>query len=457
MNQLFFSEKIFLDFKTQFDINFPLDCNSTVLACVSGGADSVVMFHLLNKYSLELGFKLFCITVNHNIREKTESSRDAKFVADYAKRLDVPFFVKEYEENYIVNLEKQRKNGIEEAARFCRYKAIEEYAEKINADCICFAHNKNDQFETLLQQFFQGSIFNCGIPISRNKIFRPLLNFSRTEIEQYAKENNLNFCLDSTNLENSYYRNNIRNQLIPVLDTLIPSWEKGVLSNQKKISDVNLFFSKELKKYAWNYTDKTVVFDFETYVKLEKIIKINLLYEGINLLYKKMKEENQPLDFIRFPYELLENFACDFNKVKSGNFELYCENQQIKITLKKKEYENFKFYTIITDVGLWKLPFGDVEIVPSKKGFYCAKNLSSCNVSGDFLLPLVIRSREDTDEIEDKNNNKKSLSKIFSEWKVPENLKNQIPVFCDEKIRGIWGEPFGFSNFFVKCKDYFQK
>ena len=145
------------------------------------------------------------------------------------------------------------------------------------------------------------------------------------------------------------------------------------------------------------------------------------------------------------------------NKIKSGNFEIYCENQQIKITLQKKEYENFKFYTIISDVGLWKLPFGDIEIVPSENGNYCARNLASSHVSGDFHLPLVIRSREDTDVIEDKNKNKKSVAKIFSEWKVPENVKNQIPIFCDEQIRGIWGEPFGFNNFFVKCKDDFQK
>ena len=457
MNHLSFSEKLFIDFKAQFNINFPLKINSTVLACVSGGVDSVVMFHLLKKYSLELGLNLFCITVNHNIREKKESSRDAEFVKTLSKKLDVPFFEKVYEENFISSIEKQRKNGIEEAARFCRYKAIEEYAEKIQADCICFAHNKNDQLETLLQQFFQGSILNCGIPISRNKIFRPLLNISRKEIEKYAKENDLCFCLDSTNLENVYYRNKVRNQLIPVLDSLIPGWEKGVLSNQKKVRDVNLFLSKELEKYSWSYVDNTVVFDLEKFTKLEKIIKINLLYEGINFLYKKKKEEKEALDFVRFPYDLLEMFSCNLNKIKSGNFEIYCENQQIKITLQKKEYENFKFYTIISDVGLWKLPFGDIEIVASENGYFCARNLASSHVSGDFHLPLVIRSREDTDEIEDKNKNKKSIAKIFSEWKVPENVKNQIPIFCDEQIRGIWGEPFGFNNFFVKCKDDFQK
>ena len=168
-----------------------------------------------------------------------------------------------------------------------------------------------------------------------------------------------------------------------------------------------MFLSKELEKYSWSYVDNTVVFDLEKFKNLEKIIKINLLYEGINLLYKKKKEKKESLDFVRFPYDLLEMFSCNLNKIKSGNFEIYCENQQIKITLQKKEYENFKFYTIISDVGLWKLPFGDIEIVPSANGNYCARNLASSHVSGDFHLPLVIRSREDTDEIEDKNKNNK--------------------------------------------------
>ena len=69
------------------------------------------------------------------------------------------------------------------------------------------------------------------------------------------------------------------------------------------------------------------------------------------------------------------------------------------------------------------------------------------------MLPVVIRSKEDSDVIEDKIKNKKNVSKIFSEWKVDTQIKNRIPVFFDNQLRGIWGEPFGYENFFVKINE----
>ena len=168
MKILTISEKLYINVKTQFLENNVLVQEArkpNVLVAVSGGADSMVLLHLLNSLSTELEFNVFAITINHNIREEKESLADVLVVKDFCTKLKINLKIFEYEKGFIENLKNQRKNGIEEAARFCRYKAFSEYASEINADCICLAHNRNDNLETIFQRFLQGSILKCGIQI----------------------------------------------------------------------------------------------------------------------------------------------------------------------------------------------------------------------------------------------------------------------------------------------------
>ena len=101
------------------------------------------------------------------------------------------------------------------------------------------------------------------------------------------------------------------------------------------------------------------------------------------------------------------------------------------------------------------MPFGKIQIEEKSKNRFVAKLVESDFVSGEFLLPVVIRSKDNSDFIEDKNKNKKDVTKIFSEWKVLEEDFSRIPIFCDVKIRGIWGKPFDAENFLVSVKSNF--
>lgn len=464
MKILTISEKLYINVKTQFLENNVLVQEArkpNVLVAVSGGADSMVLLHLLNSLSTELEFNVFAITINHNIREEKESLADVLVVKDFCTKLKINLKIFEYEKGFIENLKNQRKNGIEEAARFCRYKAFSEYASEINADCICLAHNRNDNLETIFQRFLQGSILKCGIQKKRDIYFRPLINVSRKEIEEYAFENNIKFCTDSTNLENKYYRNKIRNQLFPLLDANFLGWESNVLSFEKKMQDISKLIENLLMDFTWQKEDEGIFsFDFEKFSKLDKVLKINLLYKGLENLYENLSKTEPILEsidknviFKRFPYHLLESFVSDYHPVNSGNIFISKNRNFVFIEIGKKLYNNVDFYTIIDKVGLYDLPFGKVEIQEKSKNRFVAKLENSNYVSGKFLLPVVIRSKDDSDFIEDKNKNNKDVSKIFSEWKVSEEMKKCIPVFYDEKLRGLWGEPFGFENFFVKIDE----
>lgn len=450
MNNFSLSDNIYLKVKAQFEKHFPILKNQNIVVAVSGGVDSMVLFHLLRRLSLEIDLNLFVITVNHNIREKNESLEDVLLVKRYAEKYGIPFCVKEYEQGFITKQESIRKKGIEEAARFYRYSAILEYSKVVNADCICFAHNKNDQLETILQYFFQGSILNGGIPKKRDKIFRPLLEISRKEIEEYASENQIEYHTDYTNLENNYLRNKIRNQLVPQLNNLFPGWDSGVLSGNEKILNLSGLVETEIEKYNWTKCQNYLKFEKKQFLEMNKYLKIKLLYKGISCFYKKYNKED---DFKRFPYSLLEKFVENLCTVNSGNIEISCKNENIFIKNMKNGYENICFYNIINDVGFYDFSFGKVEILENSPGKFCAKILETDFISGEFLLPVVIRSKEDSDVIEDKIKNKKNVSKIFSEWKVDTQIKNRIPVFFDNQLRGIWGEPFGYENFFVKINE----
>ena len=439
------SQKVYDSVKNQLIKFFDFSVCKKILVGVSGGADSMVLLHVLNRLQAELNFKLYGITINHNIREKEESLSDVLLVKNFAAFLSVPLFVHEYEPHYIENVERERKKGIEEAARYCRYKAFYEYISKNQIDCVCLAHNFNDQLETLLQRVFQGASLNEGIPKKRELFFRPLLEITRLDIEAYAKENNIKFCIDSTNLENKYLRNKIRNQLIPLLDSIMPNWKSGIMFGNRKIQLVNELLSNQLEKIEWSQVnkgeDKELIFNFNEFNKLEKILKINLIYKGL----ENFEEGN----FYRFPYQLIENFVDDYKSINSGKIEIFSENQNIHIKKIKKIYDKERFYTIIDKEGFYAFPFGTVEIFNKYKTVYSAKVVDTSYVSGDFTLPVLIRSRDDSDEIEDKNMNKKNIGKIFSEWNVDDAYREQIPIFIDSKVRGIWGEPFGYENFFV--------
>lgn len=456
------SDKLFFEVKSQFEKNYKLNNDFSVVVAVSGGADSMVLFHILNRLSKEIGFKITGITVNHNIRPKDESLADVLLVEKFAKENDIQLKIHQFQPGFIEEVRKERKKGIEEAARFCRYKVFEEYTKAIKADCLCLAHNQNDNLETLIQRFLQGSVLKAGIKQKRGIYFRPLLNITRKEIEEYALENKIPYCIDATNLENNYLRNKIRNQLVPVLDLYFDGWKTGVLNGEKKVFDVEKLIENTLRNHNWTFDkkNKNVFFDFQEFVGLEKSIKINLLYKGLETFFAVKKNgewENQieknDRDFVRFPYYLLEKFVSDFKPVDFENVKIFCDSENILIGNVKKGYDNIGFYTIIDSVGFYDLPFGKIQIEEKSKNRFVAKLIESDFVSGEFLLPVVIRSKDNSDFIEDKNKNKKDVTKIFSEWKVLEEDFSRIPIFCDVKIRGIWGKPFNAENFFVRIDE----
>lgn len=192
-----------------------------ILAAVSGGADSMCLLNLLCNSSLDISVSI--AHVNFNLRGE-ESCKDEELVKGWAKEHNVQCFVKSTD---TIKYAKEHSLSVEMAARELRYSWFEELLDEYGFDYVAVAHHANDNAETLLLNLVRGTGIHgiCGMKAvdNKRKILRPLLAYTRREIEKYVALHNVPFRTDHTNLESDFYRNRIRNNVMPQLEMINPS------------------------------------------------------------------------------------------------------------------------------------------------------------------------------------------------------------------------------------------
>ena len=186
----------------------------SVLAAVSGGADSVVMLRVLAALKEELSLDLTVFHLNHNLRG-AEAAADLAFVRRLAKHLSIPFEGRKLKAGELDT----GSVSVQEAAREARYRHMREVARKCGAKKIALGHTSDDQAETVLLRLVKGggSSGLAGIPPVRGRFVRPLIDVTREEVEEYARAGKIRYRTDSSNLVPKYLRNDIRLNLIPYL------------------------------------------------------------------------------------------------------------------------------------------------------------------------------------------------------------------------------------------------
>ena len=211
----------------------PNKFSGSVLLAVSGGIDSVVMAHMLSKQARRPEERIAIAHCNFHLRGE-ESDGDAAFVREYASSLGLEFFSKDFD---TAGFASENRLSIETAARKLRYEWFDRLCREHSFDAVCVAHNANDNAETLILNLLRGTGLKgaCAMsevsdnayssnPQEPTKVYRPLLELGRAEIEAYAAEHGLKFRIDSTNLENDCRRNIVRNEIFPLLAGINPSF-----------------------------------------------------------------------------------------------------------------------------------------------------------------------------------------------------------------------------------------
>lgn len=200
----------------------------------SGGADSTVLVDTLSKI---LGnANIICLHVNHMLRGN-DANLDEEHCRQFCKNRNINFLCAKVD---VKNVSKGV--AVEEVARNIRYQVFSDACIKNNCKFIALAHTKSDNSETIIFNLARGSGSNGlkGIPKTRPInaqcfLVRPLLNVSREEIEEYCKENNLDYVTDKTNFDTVYSRNFIRAEIVPRFKKLNPAFDDALQTMSKNI------------------------------------------------------------------------------------------------------------------------------------------------------------------------------------------------------------------------------
>jgi tRNA(Ile)-lysidine synthase len=217
--------------QNHIDTEIPFLKQKKLLLAVSGGLDSMVLLHLFK----ELKYEIAIAHCNFQLRG-IESFGDQKFIQDYAEVHSIPIYVTQFD---TIAFAKDYKLSTQVAARELRYNWFYELMDTENYDYVLTAHHADDNLETFLINLTRGTGLEglTGIPEQNDKIIRPLLCFSRNEIDNYAKEQTISWREDSSNASDKYLRNKIRHHLIPVLKELNPSFITSFLKTESYLQE----------------------------------------------------------------------------------------------------------------------------------------------------------------------------------------------------------------------------
>lgn len=250
-----------------------------LLIAISGGIDSVVLTHLLYKLNIDISLA-HC---NFKLR-KQESDLDESFVKEFGKELNIKTFTTQFDTN---SFAKEQKLSIQIAARKLRYDWFQKLTEKHLFDYVLTAHHADDNLETFLINLSRGTGLGglTGIPIINSNIIRPLLPFSREEIELYAHDNTIDWREDKSNASIKYVRNKIRHQITPILKEINPqlldSFQKTIANLQESQTII--------KDTISNFKKKVISRDVNGNLKIN-ITKIKELSTPKAYLFEILKE-----------------------------------------------------------------------------------------------------------------------------------------------------------------------
>lgn len=206
-----------------------------VLVALSGGADSVAMLRILQA----LGISCYAAHCNFHLRGE-ESMRDEQFVRSLCQRLNIPLFVKDFN---VTAYQQEHGGSVEMACRELRYEWFEEERRRHGCSLIAVAHHADDQIETFFLNLLRGTGIRglSGMQRLNGSIWRPLLGINRLQIVEYLESIGQDYVTDSTNAENAYRRNQLRNLILPVIEQQFPQARERILDTMNNLAiDRNL-------------------------------------------------------------------------------------------------------------------------------------------------------------------------------------------------------------------------
>lgn len=374
-----------------------------ILLAVSGGVDSMVMFHLFTTMDYEYGVA-HC---NFSLRGD-ESDADTSLVERVASERGVTLHKIKFD-----TLKEIEKSGesLQMVARRLRYDWFEELCVDYGYTKIAIAHNSGDTIETFFINLVRGTGVRglTGIPPIRERIIRPIMNISRDEIESYAKRNGVEWRNDSSNSGTKYLRNKLRHITIPQMNEIEPDFSNIMISNISKVSDAVSFIDCVVDEIRGKSFSQ---------------------YRGRTTISLSILTKYNPFDFVL--YELLSPFGFKHNVVT----EIITSYNSSEESKKFESICNSAFLTrgllIISPKEMVEYS-GDIEIIESFNNIFSENN---------YKLEFELL------DIREVNSFKESESAFFDADKI------SLPLSVRSWHEGDAFVPFGMTGR-KKLSDYF--
>jgi tRNA(Ile)-lysidine synthase len=407
-------------FQNHLSNQFPFLEGKKLLLAVSGGLDSMVLVHLFQ----QLDYEIVVLHCNFQLRG-VESFGDQQFIQEYTSQNGISFSFTQFDTEAFA---KDYKLSTQLAARELRYSWFYEQLEIQKGDYVLTAHHADDNLETFLINLSRGTGLDglTGIPAQNDIVIRPLLPFTRQEIEEYATQNKLVWREDSSNTSDKYLRNKIRHHLIPVLKELNPnfmnSFEKTqtyLQESQELVADAAIMVYQQVAKEK----DGDIYFDINQLLKLPNYT--SYLYQWLTEFGFTAWEDI---------YDLVTNqsgkqvFAPQFRLIKDRDYLIL---SPLKLATDKQEFliesieskVNFPLNMLFSNVTEISATLNSAIFVDQEK----------------LQFPLVLRRWNEGDVFQPfgMGGKSKKVSKLFKDEKLSLIEKENVWLLCSES-QVVW-------------------
>ena len=419
-----------------------------LLLAVSGGVDSVVLCELCS----QAGFDFLIAHCNFQLRGQ-ESERDENFVKSLGTKYAVEVLVKKFdtEKNAL-----ESKKGIQEAARDLRYEWFAELIgnsppdshreaigksvrgsrlttddSRLTTQYLLTAHHADDNIETVLMNFCRGTGLQGlnGIPNKTGHIRRPLLDFWKDELVEFAKQTKLDFVEDSSNQSIKYSRNLFRNEIIPLLSKVYPGVKSNLHDNIHRFRGVTTLYTAligDLKKKLCKTKNNEIHIPIKQLMSYKNTALIFEVISGYGFTEKQVDEviklsESESGKFIQSP-------NADYRIIKFRHWFIISpgkagESKTIVIEEGVKNVQCSMFKVQFSMVDRCTLPVG---------------NNTACLDAKEIQYPLILRKWKDGDYFYPLGTRKKKkLSRFFIDQQLSKTQREKAWVLeTNKKI--IW-------------------
>ena len=369
--------------------------HSRVILALSGGLDSMFLFHLLSTYQEELGIELFLAHVNH--KQRPESDNEEYELRKLAEQVGVPIYVAHFTGDFS-----------EANARQFRYKFFRKVMGKTSSTALVTAHHADDQVETVFMRMIRGvrlqhlSAIKERQTFDKGELIRPLLSFYKKDFPK------IEHFEDSTNKENHYFRNRVRNIYLPQLEKENIQLKRAFLEFGKEVSDYQIALT-ELSQTI-NVEDLTQFLSFSEATQrvllqqyLSCFADLNVTREQFQEIHHILKTKSQYRHCIKNGYELVK----EYQHFQIGKIRPKSDEKSSDCVLDYRNQVHYEGYLF---------SFG----IPLK-----GENVQQINVSRE--TSLIIRHRQPADYLI-KNGHRKKLRRLFIDLKIPKEKREKAII-----------------------------